>query len=157
MSVEITVAAETHVPEIIEVWKELMDFLKDVDPLWNRSKNGHNNWEKLLRGVMDSENALVLVALDKGHVAGYSISEISKYPPYHERELYGFIDDMAIRSAYRRKGIGEQMLGRIFQWFESRNIDRIELTVAAKNQVGYSFWKKHGFKDYMHRLYLDRG
>ena len=156
---KIVKAAEKHIPEIIELWKELTDFLKDIDPdaLWSRSKNGHTNWEKLLRGVMGSENALVLVALYKGHVVGYSISEISRYPPIYEREIYGFIDDMAVRSDYRRKGIGEQMLGRILQWFESRNIDRIELTVAAKNQLGYSFWKKHGFKDYMRRLYLDRG
>jgi len=48
------------------------------------------------------------------------------------------------------------MLAKIFEWFESRNMDRIELRVLAKNQIGYSFWKKHGFKDYMHVLYLNR-
>ena len=103
---EIVTATESHIPEIVELWKEFMDFHKDIDPLWSRGKNGHTNWEKLLRGVMGSENALVLVALDKGHVVGYSISEKSKYPPYHEREIYGFIDDMAVKSNYRRKGIG---------------------------------------------------
>jgi len=48
------------------------------------------------------------------------------------------------------------MLAEVLKWFASRSIDRIELDVITKNQIGYSFWKKHGFKDYRHRLYLDR-
>jgi len=48
------------------------------------------------------------------------------------------------------------MLNMIFGWFTSRDIDRIELSVSARNQTGYSFWRKHGFKDFVHRLYLDR-
>jgi ribosomal protein S18 acetylase RimI-like enzyme len=154
---QITVAEDSHVPGIVEVWKELMDFHRDIDPHWTRSENGHTNWENFLREMMKSEDAQVLVAVDKGHVVGYSISEIGKYQPIIQRETRGVINDMAVISDYRRKGIGEEMLSRIRQWFDSRNIDRIELSVAARNQIGYSFWKKHGFQDYMHRLYLEKG
>jgi ribosomal protein S18 acetylase RimI-like enzyme len=153
---EITVAENSHVPGIVKVWKELMDFHRDIDTHWSRSEDGHINWEKFLREMMKSEDARVLVALDKGHVVGYSISEISKYPPIFQRETRGVISDMAVISDYRSKGVGGEMLSRIRQWFDSRNIDRIELGVAARNQVGYSFWKKHGFQDYMHRLYLEK-
>jgi len=155
--VEITVATDSHVPGIVEVWKEFMDFHKDIDPRFPMSKNAYVNWEKHLRDLMKSEDALVLVALDEDPVVGYSISLISKYPPVFERETYGFIASMAVQSNYRRKGIGERMLGKIYEWFELLNIDKIELTVTAKNQIGYSFWKKHGFQDYTHRLYLDKG
>ena len=153
---EITEATDNHIPEILEIWKELMDFHKDIDPRFARSENGHLSFDKHLRDVIGSEDTQVLVALDKSHVVGYSIAEMGKYPPVFERQTYGLISDMAVKSNYRRQGIGEQMLAKIYKWFESRNIDRIELSVAARNQVGYSFWKKHGFQDYMHRLYLDR-
>ena len=116
------------------------------------------DWEKNLRGLMKSEEALVLVAVDKDRVVGYAISLTERrYPPVFERETYGFIASMAVQSNYRRQGTGERMLGKIYEWFESRNIDRIELTVTAKNQIGYSFWRKHGFQDYTHVLYLDKG
>jgi len=120
-------------------------------------KDAHLNFEKHLRELMESEDNLILVALDKNHIIGFSTSRIAKYPPVWERENYGALDTMAVTLDYRRQGIGERMLAKILEWFASRNIDRIELSVAAKNQVGYSFWRKHGFKDYMHRLYLDRG
>ncbi len=154
---EIIEATDSHIPEIVQVWKEFMDFHKDIDPRFPMSKNAHLNWEKYLRDLMDSEDALVLIALDKSRVVGFSISQISKYPPIFKRETYGSIDSIAVKSEYRRKRIGEQMLTKIYEWFASRNIDRIELSVAARNRVGYSFWKKHGFQDFMHRLYLERG
>jgi len=155
---EITSATDTHVPEIVEVWKEFMDFHKDIDLRFPMKENAPLIWEKHLRDLIKSEDTLVLVAMDKDHVVGYSISLIeSRYPPVFTRETYGFIASMAVQSNYRRKGIGERMLGKIYEWFKSLNIDKIELTVTAQNQIGYSFWKKHGFRDYTHLLYLDKG
>ena len=154
---EITIAENSHVPGIVEVWKEFMDFHKEIDPYNARSEDGHIHMEKYLRDSMNSQDAIVLVALDNGHVVGYSISGISKRHPVFQQDTQGVIYDIAVISDYRRRGIGGEMLARIRQWFDSRNIDRIELGVAAKNQIGYSFWKKHGFQDYMHRLYLEKG
>ncbi len=153
---EIISATDTHIPEIVELWKEFMDHHKDIDPRFPVRKDAYVEWEKHLRGLMKSEDNQILVALDSSYIVGYSIAQISRYAPLWERETYGTISDLAVKSDYRRKGIGEKMLAKIYQWFESRNIGRIELSVAARNQVGYSFWKKHGFQDYMHHLYLDR-
>jgi GNAT superfamily N-acetyltransferase len=71
-----------------------------------------------------------------------------------KREKFGAIDMMAVTARYRRRGIGTTILGKILDWFRSQNIDLIELSVASGNKVGYPFWKKHGFKAYLHRLYL---
>ena len=154
---QITIATESQIPEIVELWKEFMDFHKDIDPILSRRQDAHLSFEKDIRDSISSKDSYILVALDKGHVVGFSTSEISKYPPVFEQETYGGINTMAVKSNYRRKGIGERMLAKIFEWFASRNIDRIELSVLANNQIGYSFWRKHGFKDYRHRLYLDKG
>ena len=153
---EITLATESHVPGIVEVWQEFMNFHKELDPRFLMRKDAPPNWEKHLRELMKSGDNQVLVAMDNDHVIGYSISQINRYAPLWERETYGSISDMALKANYRRKGIGEQMLDKIYEWFDARNIKIIELSVAARNQVGYSFWRKHGFQDYMHCLYLDR-
>ena len=157
VSTEIAMAEERHIPGIAEAWKEFMDFHRDIDPRFPMRENAQISFEKHLRDLMEAEDTLILVALDESKAVGFSISQVRKYAPiWVERETYGFIDTMAMTSDYRRKGIGEQMLGRIHEWFASRDIDMIELSVSAKNQVGYSFWTKHGFRDHMHRLYLQR-
>lgn len=157
MAIEIIKATESHIPDIVQLWVEFMDHHKDIDPRFPAREDAHISYEQHLREQMEAENTLVLVALDENRVVGYSVSQVNKYPPiWVDREKYGFIDTMGITADYRRKGVGEQILDRIFEWFSSQDIDRIELMVAARNQVGYSFWKKHGFRDFMHELYLDR-
>jgi ribosomal protein S18 acetylase RimI-like enzyme len=154
---EIVVARDSHVPGMVALWKEFMDFHKNIDPRFPVREDAHIGFEKHLRGLMATEDTLALVALDESRVAGFSVSQVDRYAPiWVEREMYGFIDTMAVSSGHRRQGIGEQMLARILEWFESRGIDRVELSVSARNEVGYSFWRKHGFRDFMHRLYLQR-
>ena len=157
MAIEITKATESHIPDIVNLWIEFMEHHQNIDPRFPAREDAHVSYEQHLREQMGAENTLVLVALDGSRVVGYSVSQVSKYPPiWVEREKFGFIDTMGITADYRRKGVGEQMLNKIFEWFSSQEIDRIELMVAAQNQVGYSFWRKHGFRDFMHELYLDR-
>lgn len=153
---EIALATDSHVPEIVEIWKEFMDFHKDIDSVFTRSEDGHVTFGKFVRGLIESDDSQVLVALDKGRVVAYSFSRIAERPPVYQDEKYGLISDMAVKSTHRRKGVGEQLLAKIYEWFESRKMNRIELRVVARNQIGYSFWKKHGFRDYVHELYLNR-
>jgi ribosomal protein S18 acetylase RimI-like enzyme len=61
---------------------------------------------------------------------------------------------MAVAASNRRHGIGTKLLKEIVTWFKAKNLDMVELSVAAKNKVGYSFWRKHGFTDYLNQLYL---
>jgi ribosomal protein S18 acetylase RimI-like enzyme len=156
VSIEIVEAKDSHVIDMIELWKEFMDFHRNIDAQFTRGENGHAAFRTHVLDWIQSEDALVLAALENSRVVGYSMSEIRKYPPVYDKDSYGIIESMAVASSHRRRGIGDLMLVRIFDWFASRNIDRIELSVAARNQVGYSFWRKHGFRDYRHRLYLDR-
>ncbi|MFB0563558.1 MAG: GNAT family N-acetyltransferase [Candidatus Lokiarchaeia archaeon] len=153
---EIVRATFSHVSGIVELWKELMDFHKNIDSFFSRREDGHINFEKYVKELIESDDSLVLAALDEGHVVAYSISQISEYPPVFQIEKYGHIWDMAVKSDYRRKGIGGRMLAKILEWFEQRKINRIELRVVPKNQIGYSFWKKQGFKDYLHVLYRNK-
>jgi len=155
-SIDILPAQDVHIPEIIKIWKEFMDFHKDIDLFFARSADGHIHQEKHIRDLVQSEDAQILVAVHSGEVVAYSISEIHMRPPVFRNRTFGAISDLAVKSAYRRKEIGGKMLEKILEWFDSRDIHRIEVRVASENQIGCNFWKKHGFQDYMHSLYQMR-
>jgi len=116
--------------------------------------NARSGYEEHLKNLMAEADTLVLVALDNGKVVGLSIAQVRKSSPAFKRGRFGFIDEMAVKAEYRRRGVGTQILEKILDWFKSRNIDMVELDIAAANQVGYPFWKKHGFRAYLHRLYM---
>ncbi|MFC1947227.1 GNAT family N-acetyltransferase [Chloroflexota bacterium] len=154
--IEILPVEDSHIPGILKLWEEFMDFHEDIDPRFPMRDDAQSSFKEHLKNKIDKKESHVLTAMDNGNLIGFGIAEISSYPPIFQRETYGIIDTMVVSADFRRKGIGEKILSSIFEWFESFNIHRIELSVAALNQVGYSFWRKHGFKDYVHRLYLDR-
>ena len=154
--IEIVPAEDSHIPAILTIWEEFMDFHKDIDVRFPMKDDAVSIFNDHLKTKMDRKDSLVLTAIDNGTPIGFAIADISSYPPIFQQKTCGIIDTMVVSTNYRKKRIGEKILSSIYEWFDSFNIDRIELSVASLNQVGYSFWRKHGFKDYVHRLYLDR-
>lgn len=152
--IEIVRAKERHISDIGQLWLEFIRFHQDIDLIFTPHDGAVAGFEDdQVQRLMKSEDGLVLVALDRGQVVGYSLSEIKGPPKGLNREKYGYVYDMAVTASYRRNGIGEKMLGEIIKWFHSKNIDRVELDITTKNQVACSFWEKHGFTDYMRKLY----
>jgi GNAT superfamily N-acetyltransferase len=154
IDIEIVKAQSSHVPEIVDVWEEFALFHKDMNPRYPMVDNVRVGFEEHLRGLIVMEDTLVLAAVNEGKVVGFSVAQIRKSVPGFKREKFGAIDMMAVTARCRWRGIGTAILKEILIWFRSQNIDMIELSVASGNRVGYPFWKKHGFKAYLHRLYL---
>lgn len=153
--IKVIEAKKIDIPEIVEVWKEFMDFHKERDPFFSRREDGHINFKKFIEESIESDDVQVLVAFEDNKIIGYYRSSISKYPPVFEQSTYGFISDVAVKDGYRRKGIGEKFLMEIKKWFSGKGITRVELYVSSKNEVASSFWKKHGFKAFKHAMYLE--
>lgn len=152
---EIIEATHIHVSGIVNLWKELTDFHTKIDPFFTRNKKGHIYFKTYITEQIEADDAYVVVCVDKGEVVGFVVSFIHVYPPLFLEKTCGFISDIAVTSEYQRKGIGSALLEKVFRWFAAREITRVELRVASQNQIGYAFWKKHGFTDYMHVLYKE--
>ena len=152
--VKIVRAEEHHVPDIGKLWSEFIRFHQDIDLIFTPHDNALAGFEEeQVRRLMKSEDGLVLLALDGEKVVGYSLSEIKDPPRGLKRDKYGYIHDVAVTANHRRSGIGDKMFNEIIKWFHSKNIDRVELEITTKNRVARSFWEKHGFIDYVWKLY----
>ena len=155
-TIEIVPATPAHVPEIVELWIELTDFHKEISPYFARSEDAATHFEDHINEWISKGDTQVLVALYNNIVVAYSIAEVLNRPPLFKERTFGFISDLAVKSEYRRKGIGGKMLEKMFEWFKSHNLQRIHLQVVPQNEVACSFWKKHGFCEHMHTLYIIR-
>lgn len=154
--IEIVKAEEKHVADIGQLWLEFIKFHQDIEPIYELNEDSIAGFEQNhLRPFMKSEDKLVLVTLEKGKIIGYSMSEIRRIFPGLKREIYGYIDEMAVTNDYRRKGIGEKMFTKIIKWFQSKDIKRVELGTASQNLIGNSFWQKQGFTACSYTLYKE--
>jgi len=145
-------ASKSHIPDIVELWKEFIDFHKEIDPFYTRSRDGHVKFGEYVERLLGEDDSLVLVALLGENVVAYSIARVLKHPPVFDAGEFGDIVDLAVTAAHRRKGIGKQMLDSVLDWLKSRGLSRVELRVTPGNDIGYSFWRKHGFKECTHTL-----
>ena len=145
----------TDLTEIGDLWIELMDYHKELDPFFTRSPQGAELFRKYLSKQLDSEQAAVFVAVDSAKLAGYTVVNISEYPPVFQKSRYGIISDLAVTKNCRGKGTGKQLFQAVRQWFSENNIDRIELRVSDKNVNACGFWKKMGFTSFITTMYRE--
>jgi ribosomal protein S18 acetylase RimI-like enzyme len=157
MELQIKAAEHAQIPQLVGLWKELMEHHTALDPYFEMSEAGPSNFERFVSSILLLEDARILVALDGPIVVGYCIGQVVTRPPVFKREVHGFITDMTVTASCRRRGVGDRLLAGMLEWFRTKNMDRIELNVVPGNAAGYSFWRKQGFRDYMHVLYRETG
>ncbi len=157
MKKEITIRKATtkDVPAIVELWKELMDYHKKLDPLFTRSPAGHKRFAEFLTNHINNADSRVLIALHRTRPVGYCMATISKYPPVFEKQQYGELSDMAVTKKYRRRGIGKELIKAVRKWYAKKSINRIEARYSTANEVAAGFWAGAGFNPYLKTTFLE--
>jgi mycothiol synthase len=84
-----------------------------------------DEWRPWLLGDPSYDPALVLVAEADGEVAGMAQCWVE-----------GFVKDLAVRPAFRGRGLGEALLRAVFAEFARRGVAQVRLKVDADNPTG---------------------
>jgi ribosomal protein S18 acetylase RimI-like enzyme len=148
----IRTASKDDLPVIKELWKEFMDFHKERDPFFSRVEDAHEDFALFMKGNINKDDWLVLVAVDEDQIVGYGTATVMSYPPIYQEPRYGYIQDVAITKTHRGRGVGRQIFEQMVSWFREKNISRLELEVSVTNDVSQAFWYKIGFKDFTKKL-----
>jgi len=149
---EITIrrAGPDDLAAVGNLWQELMDFHKGLDPHFTRATDGHVFFMDLMSEHITSDASCVLVADEEGKaVVGYCLATLARQHPVFESRDYGVILDLAVTGRCRRQGIGESLYRESESWFSGRGIHRIEVRVAVSNEASAAFWWKMDFCPYV--------
>lgn len=155
MGLVIRKATTEDVPSILELWKELMDFHKQRDPIFSRSPVGHDSFAEFIRGHISSETASVFVANVGADTVGYCHAIIEKYPPVLEMQKYGLVQEISVTEKYRHIGVGRRLLQEAQSWFAGKGVHRIEARVSTSNSLATDFWASMGFTPYLETVFLE--
>ncbi|MBW3637913.1 MAG: GNAT family N-acetyltransferase, partial [Armatimonadetes bacterium] len=61
-------------------------------------------------------------------------------------ERYGYINNLYIVPEKRGQKLGESLLGFSNEWFKSRRVSKLRLTVTASNQAACRLYEKGGYQ-----------
>ena len=57
----------------------------------------------------------------------------------------GEIESIYIESQYRRLKLGDKLMKNALDWFESKSITKIEISVVYANDQALPFYERYGF------------
>ncbi len=155
-NVKIREATRNDLPRIVELWKNIMDFHSNLDSFFTRSQDGHQSFLEWTTKEMGSDNSKLFVADSDGNILGYIKIQISEYPPVFNMKKFGMISDAVVTDEYRRQGIGEALFKQSMDWFNEKEIERVELRIANVNPISQRFWEKMGFCPYMTTMFKEK-
>ncbi len=100
----------------------------------------------LRRAMLDEAHGLFV--LDEGPSGGESCGFIWLVVCQNTwtSERYGYINNLYIVPEKRGQKLGESLLGFSDEWFKSRRVSKLRLTVTASNQAACRLYEKGGYE-----------
>lgn len=93
--------------------------------------------------ITDNRNVLVAVDSDFGNVVGSTFVELQQ--DYVRPSKIAYITYVAVDEAYRKRGVGKQLIQKVEELCEEWNCSAIELTSANFRVGAHEFYKRLGF------------
>ena len=97
----------------------------------------------------------IAVSEREGVIAGFAVLHRIYKPgnPFMKERDFLDIDEFCVDSAFRRQGVGTEMIAFIREWAKVKGVARIELNMWEFNQEALKFYEAVGFTTY--RRYME--
>jgi GNAT superfamily N-acetyltransferase len=145
-------ANASHMDQILEVWKEFMEYHQRIDAYYGTVEGGHVMFGDYIAERMSRADSLVLAAMEGDRLLGYCLCYVHRRPPVFTEQKIGIISDLAVKEDSRGGGAGGALLEESMVWFRSMGARRVELRTSARNEPTIEFYQKHGFWVYDHMM-----
>lgn len=153
MSIKFTQAKKEDYTGFVEVFKEIEE-LHRLNVSWKFKKQKPIISEEYFGKLINDEKCLFLLAKDKDEIVGYTTAykeEVSGAPVLKNRKWI-HIDDLAVKSNQRKKGLGSMIMIEVEKWAKRNKYNEIELNVWLFNKNAINFYKKKGFKAFSQKM-----
>jgi len=141
--VQVRQAMPEDVPSLVALFQEL-DRLQSDWRVFTPRPGFYDQVGEKYREAMETEDAMVLVAEDEGEIVGMAYGEVrqpSRFSDERALELSGVI----VRSGYRGRGVGRDLVHEAARWARDSAVAWIELKTFAPNRGAMTFWEELGF------------
>jgi len=158
MEIEIRPARESDILELARLVGAIAAYHEAIDPRarfdWDEIRDAPN-WLKLV--LTRDHHAIWVADPGGGGLAGYLWVHLRRDHQGYLPRVKGYINHAFLDEAWRGKGLMKQMLTLAFEWFRSKQIRVVTLTVLHRNWLGSTAWYKHGFEDFSHERRIELG
>ena len=138
---------------IIELWKELSEEHAQFDERYALRPEAEIVWARWAGQRLRDGASIALVAEIGADCVGYLIGHTDEAQPIFAHRTYAIITDIFVVPEFRRKGTASKLMNEALTFFKSRGVGHIRLNVLDKDEGARAFYEKHGFGDFIHRMW----
>lgn len=139
-------------PQVLALWRELMDLHVDLDPRFALSDDADQAFMSYLGTARSREDYRVRVAVRGGEVLGFVVACVLPNSPVYRTRFIGYINDICVASSERKKGIGRRLVEDARNWLIRAGATSLEVYVSSLNPDAQRFWREVGARDYLDRM-----
>jgi len=125
-------------------------FTGEFNQEWTCSQAG----QEFFKTRLENENVFALIAEEDSSVLGYILVRIQE-TAFRKRNLIAEVEHLFIQEEMREKGVGTMLMEEIKKILRSKNVPRLKVQALSKNTNAISFYKKHGFSEFLSILEID--
>jgi ribosomal protein S18 acetylase RimI-like enzyme len=109
--------------------------------------------------ILGSDEAALFVAEQAGQIVGLVHVLLRESPPIPIMvpRRYAVIDNLVVRAAFRRSGVGQALVEKAHEWARSRGVTRVELHVWEFNTPAIALYEKLGYTTAGRRMWKCMG
>jgi ribosomal protein S18 acetylase RimI-like enzyme len=141
--------------EILALVREEMSALERIDPRFKLRPDAMGRYANYLRERTRELDSAVFVAEHEGRVVGLGIASTRGQATFFEPVRTGYISDLLVDPALRRRGVGTLLLDRMTKWFRGLGLEVVRLHVASCNEEARRFWRARGASDFLVESWID--
>ena len=139
--------------QIADLWLELATLVNPMDGFYQISPDAREKYKSYLREVFGDRNYAVFVAEGEEGLVGFAMGRVNRNPSVVVPDAVGYIENIFVKEASRKTGVGKALCGQLLDWFRGRGVGHVELFYQIKNKEAEAFWKKMGFRTWLAKAY----
>lgn len=97
------------------------------------------SFDKRMSNLIKRERFVAYVAENNNEPIGYCIATVNS--------RNGELDSLFVNKAYRKKGLGKELVSLALQWLEKQNCETIIVYIAEGNENVLDFYRRFGFAE----------
>ncbi|MFM7718953.1 MAG: N-acetyltransferase family protein [Actinomycetota bacterium] len=140
---EVRQALPEDVPALVALFQEL-DRMQSDWRVFTPRPGFYDQVGEKYREAMQGPDSLVIVAEDGGEVVGMAYGEVSQ-PSRFSDERALELSGVVVRSGYRGRGVGRELVREAARFAQAGGIAWVELKTFAPNAGAMAFWEELGF------------
>jgi GNAT superfamily N-acetyltransferase len=142
-------ATEADLPALVYLYSSVQELHARNVPAYFKMPSSDPGCSELFRKSLGEVTACLVVAEEGQLIIGcFFAQEVKREESWIKPALCVFmLEHIAVNPAFRRKGVGDALIGRFFDEARVRGICRVELVCWNFNAEANQFFRRHGFTD----------